>query len=662
MKTMFAKDKRKRLWGSFLVLLVLAFLLTGGIPLKGKQVFYISYDKDVISSSRGYLRTENDCIYTGDPESSILLQVPEGTRGIVLKFSEEARQDVPVSVRFSDVSDTETGTAETVWKAGRSALDIAMPDEQTRLVELSVPADFLVERCMYWFPFRWMRRGLAVMGAGFAAAVILTLLLNGTGPGRKLLEAVIVLLQRIRGLFRRERMKKDRLIWCSFAVILLAGTLYTFLSPPLVYAVQDEQIHFKYAVSMAEPAGGFVTLSDYDAYTEVSAQRVDKTTYKWETRRTYSRFLNWADREGYWMDPGWRLTDRKQTLCYLPYTFAQMAGRALRIPWTIRLMLGKWVNVWLLAVLCALGMRHLKSGKLVVPMIALMPGVVFLAAGYTYDTWITAWFIYGLCVLYGELQRPDDPMTVSAALKILIPLFLADLPKLIYFPIIFIAFFVPKSKFRTAAARWGYKLAALFTTALPLLMLYVGMFAGGRSGGSGDARGTQLVNPGQQIQGILNDPGRFAAMMARFLPSQLNPYGRGMRMATQIGYLGQLRWGAVIVTIVIAAAFLSNDRKETGKFPWWYRLGHAAVYASVCFLAAFSMYVVFTEVGLDKIMGYQNRYLIPAAFPTLFVLSRLPALKWAERPGFAKTVQVTALAAMLAVNVLVIVMRILSLY
>ena len=100
-------------------------------------------------------------------------------------------------------------------------------------------------------------------------------------------------------------------------------------------------------------------------------------------------------------------------------------------------------------------------------------------------------------------------------------------------------------------------------------------------------------------------------------------------------------YGAIVLTV---CSFLSVNRKETAKFPWWYRLGVLAVYVVIGFFAAFSMYVMFTPVGVETVYGCQARYILPAVFPVLFactrwsggaLLDRVPALdSFAKKPLF----------------------------
>ena len=88
-------------------------------------------------------------------------------------------------------------------------------------------------------------------------------------------------------------------------------------------------------------------------------------------------------------------------------------------------------------------------------------------------------------------------------------------------------------------------------------------------------------------------------------------------------YAGTIGISGLVMIIVLIAILIDHD-DEKGLFPVWYRIGILVVYVGVGAICASAMYISFTPVGLDTINGCQGRYLLPAIFPTYFVLSRIP--------------------------------------
>ena len=83
----------------------------------------------------------------------------------------------------------------------------------------------------------------------------------------------------------------------------------------------------------------------------------------------------------------------------------------------------------------------------------------------------------------------------------------------------------------------------------------------------------------------------------------------------------------LIVVTLIVVTFTDKEECDTriSVFP---RIAALALSFAVLCLLATSMYVAFTEVGNDEILGCQYRYIAPIMFPALYALGsgKLPAL------------------------------------
>ena len=281
------------------------------------------------------------------------------------------------------------------------------------------------------------------------------------------------------------------------------------------------------------------------------------------------------------------------------------------------------MNVLLLAILCYYAMRQLKSGKLLVLLIALIPTNIFIASNYTYDTWLTGWSLLGLCTFFGEIQRPDEKIKKKSIWLIFISMLLAVMPKMVYFPLTFIVFFMPESKFESKKDYWKYKLLILFNIAIPFVLVLVkNVISVASTSGQGDLRGGAGVDAGGQISYILNNPVQASKTLLEFLKGYLNPWIEGKEYINNMAYNGYVPCDKLVLILICFFALISRNEKEEGRYPWWFRSGVVLVYAGIGALAAISMYIVFTPVGLDTVAGCQGRYIIPALFPTLFVLTR----------------------------------------
>lgn len=610
--------KKRFLW-CFLFFLIIGFLLAGSYTVRGHRVVFCAYDEEVVSYAQGYVVKGQQYTYTGDEDNYLLIQCREDMHDLLLKFKEEAAEDIPVKVLLQDQNSKNLGEMEVIWEKGACFLEVFSDAPETAIMELYIPADFTVERAMFSMPFYRLKRALILYAGVVALAFLLALLLVWRKWDLRLREAIHHGWHSLRMSLKKENRKASLPCWGVFLLILLTGSLYVWSEPAMLGFAPDEQIHYREAAEMAHPFGDGISLSDYDEYICVSSQSIPEGIYTKEVRAQYGKYLNAIDRKNYEIGVFWDKAFIATRVAYIPYTVVYAVTHTLHIPWTIRFILGRWIMVWLFALLCAAGIRHLKSGRLVMVLFAITPAIIFLCANYGYDTWITGWYIYGLCALFGELQRPQELLKKKGAAAILIALFLADLPKLIYFPINAIAFFMPRSKFTTRKTYWLYKLAVVLQVILLVGLVYLRSFAGGM--GTGDTRGGETVNATSQMQLALAEPARFIGVILHALKDYANPFYSVRGWGNLLGYMGGLHIGIVIVILLLAAVVFSWAKKEEGRFPWWYRLGVLVVYLGTSALILVTMYFSFTPVGADYVEGAQHRYLVPLLL-LFFVLTR----------------------------------------
>jgi uncharacterized membrane protein len=83
-------------------------------------------------------------------------------------------------------------------------------------------------------------------------------------------------------------------------------------------------------------------------------------------------------------------------------------GRLLNLPWHLVYSLGSFAHIFTLALPIFFAIRILKTGKMILATIALLPTSVFIASNYGYDAWVTSFLALGLAILFTELQNPHE--------------------------------------------------------------------------------------------------------------------------------------------------------------------------------------------------------------------------------------------------------------
>lgn len=284
------------------------------------------------------------------------------------------------------------------------------------------------------------------------------------------------------------------------------------------------------------------------------------------------------------------------------------------------------------SVVTYLGMRKLRHGKMLYAAVALLPTAVFLAAELSYSYWMFALCLYGFATLAGMMQGSVEvsPLTLG---KMLGALFVGMLPRVAYFPLMFLCLLVPTEHFSSRRAARLYRGLLVGTAIVAFAMWLVPRLAAGM--GPGDTRGGSNVSPSGQIAYIVSHPLEYAQTFLRFVLPPLTmqdgaPDVEGHNLIggylspeaspgllTNYGYLPRPHWAfaAVMWVVLLVALLTDRDRDQRkGLLP-----GTVSVVLTfgVFLMITTALYFDFTPVGLPEIHGVQRRYLIPLLFPLL---------------------------------------------
>jgi uncharacterized membrane protein len=192
-------------------------------------------------------------------------------------------------------------------------------------------------------------------------------------------------------------------------------------------------------------------------------------------------------------------------------------------------------------------------------------------------------------------------------------------PKAIYFPLLFLLFLLPRTKF-TSSKEYRLFLRTSTLSILFVLCSFLLPFLTETSSFT-DIRGGKQVNASEQVHFIIAHPITYTKTLLSFLSDYLNPLHAGGFM-TNWAYLGIIPGFLPLLFLLFFVTLTDrnehDDRTTTTQVKFW-TIGIFFVTVS---LVATSLYVSYTPVGLTIINGVQPRYLIPLLFPLLFVLCK----------------------------------------
>ena len=387
------------------------------------------------------------------------------------------------------------------------------------------------------------------------------------------------------------------------AVALICGSLLS-ISAPNDYNSWDEQIHYRRA--------------------ELIASHIAPSMYVRPGKIPFSYSLQQQENNNALVSSSYRprrkhldLNLSYASIGYFPSAIALALGSKTHVPYWIVYIFGRWINVVLFSFVVFFGIRKLKSGKMIMSVVALFPTSIYLASCYNYDSWVTAFSMLGMGYLFSEIQQPEKTITISEA-SILIGAFVIGFgPKAIYFPLMFLLLFIKPDKFKCYKYYVRFRLATTLSIALVISSFLVPLVLSGF--GSGDPRGGAAVNSTEQVNFILSEPVAYAKVLFRFVYNYINPL-HAPGYVTFFAFQGRVA-GFWLVCITLAFTVLTdNINYGSSTANWKIKASVVGVCLSTVALIATAIYISFNPVRSPGIAGVQPRYLIPLVFPIVYII------------------------------------------
>lgn len=397
------------------------------------------------------------------------------------------------------------------------------------------------------------------------------------------------------------------------AVALILGVFIIGVTPNRVGVSWDDEIHYERALELSNVLNGIMYEADEMNIKEYVENINSHSCFDRTSNQVYmdKLELSYSNKK---LVPHDFTYYRFSSVSSIPSAIGIIIARGLNMSYEGVFNMGRFFNLLIYAILIFCAIKRVKYGKILVAVIGLIPTTVFMAANYSYDSWVTGFTILGFSYFIAELQE-NSKIKYKNMIIMIGAIALGCMPKAIYFPIFFPLLFMPKRKFNSSKQRKIYYMlvigAGIFlvsTFALPLLI-------GGA--GTGDARGGAEVNASEQINFIINNPWKFMKILTNFEMYYMSMPSAGA-MLQKFAYVGD-GVGYGLVSIILALlAFLDRGEYEDNNS----RVKVATLIANLgsIILATTALYIDFTAVALDTVSGMQGRYIIPTIYPALYAL------------------------------------------
>lgn len=397
----------------------------------------------------------------------------------------------------------------------------------------------------------------------------------------------------------------------GFAIAALGIGLVMVFGFPAYKVTWDEEVHFKGSYKMAL-APKVVVTPEVDYYFD--ANRVASLYYpmaecefgQFKEFLNASKIYSKSNPDNYLMKSG---PEGLYDVGHIAGSIGINIGRILHLPLWWVYILGKLTNLLMYVGITYLAIRHIRIGKGIMTVLALMPTILFQASVYSYDATANAFAFLAMSYLITAIVDKENVFDWKQCAVFVGGIAIASCVRIVYAPLILLVLFVPKAHFSSKRAWAIIKGGLLGVCAIGALgLLYLATHSAGIEG---DLRGGAVSVSGQ-IEYIMHNPVVYGKMLLFHMWDWLGAYTIGNDALGQFAHLRGFPFNFVMYVIMLF--FIFTDTSDVDIKPLT-RVGIAAILFGTAIGIWTSMYIFFTPVGFSGINGVQARYFVPLLIP-----------------------------------------------
>ena len=391
-----------------------------------------------------------------------------------------------------------------------------------------------------------------------------------------------------------------------FLCISLSICLIMVIVCPFGHASWDIDNHYKWVLNAS-----YLGKTSYITQADINVEYVSSIYWPQENININSKNISEMN-EDYKVIIG--VEDGDTTVAHIPSGLFFAIGRLFKLSFYEVITFAKMASALVYCFVCFFAIKRLKSGKMIAVVVSLIPTSLFLATNFSYDYWVNCFALLGMAYYVSAMQEEYRPITLKETLIMCTAFAVASLPKLIYAVLLVIPFFMRPKKIKNR--KQYYLICASAIVVVLALFLFNSVLA---IKGGGDLRGGTEVSTGGQIKFILFNIPQYIKILAKFLFEYLS-IGNMKDYITNFSYLGMGSGSAVFILLMIITAFTDKNEYDIKAYGVINKIVVLAVYVGGSALIATALYVAFTPVGADTVLGCQARYIIPLLYPLLAII------------------------------------------
>lgn len=403
---------------------------------------------------------------------------------------------------------------------------------------------------------------------------------------------------------------------------LVFGAFFVFFNPP--FQAPDEAAHSyrTFQTSQGESAQVFIPRSVIrltENYRHLSFHPESKVTFR-EILDDLKVPLK-PEEKGFAGSIG---------VSFIPYiapAFGIFLGRLVGLPPLALIYLGRLFSLLAFTALIFVALRRLPFFKWVFFALALGPMALYEASSLSHDPFTVGISFLLTATLLARAYGPEERISKLQIAEFILLGTLASLAKAVYFPLVFLYFWIPVRKmgsWQRYLLVFALLLGISFGTDLLWNLQSGAVKWATRIGGE----------PTKPVRGsfsfIVQNPWHFLSLVGATLKTNHRFYLES--------FLGRLGW--LDTAIPLGTRFLYGstllllafcDRVENVYFGYRQKILSAAVFAAVCFGLFITFFIAWTKLSDPYIDGIQGRYFIPVVPLFLLIFYRNRPRSWVNR-------------------------------
>ena len=412
-------------------------------------------------------------------------------------------------------------------------------------------------------------------------------------------------------IFRNVDRKEIKLEKIYLIMVIPLGILYCIANP--LGKIPDEDMHSRKAMAISN--GNFFSYSNeegeaVDYINSKITELVSRTTSSYE-EALYKLTLHETEEE---IVTEYTTMALYAPTCHLPQAIGMFLARILGGGISVQCYAARITNFVLAVFLIYNAIKFVPFKKNIIFFIAMLPITLNEIASMSADALTISICLFYICyVLYLKYDKKEitkNDIAVLAVSSIIIALC-----KVVYIPLVFLLFILPKEKFGTLKKKKITTISIICGSIILNLawIVYCSRFFITFNPG---------VDSGLQVKFVLTHPVTYILTAFR----TLNTYGEVLLLHLFGEGLGSFNTQASVLfvfpcVVLAAILFFVNDEKDRVKIDARTKVVCFLVFLATVALIYTSLYVYWTQATKNIIDGIQGRYFLPILFLTAIIVN-----------------------------------------